>query len=229
MTVQSSDSTSAQADDKRERIMKYKRILDAAERIFADKGFFNARMADIARASDVAVGTIYLYFKGKDDLLIALFESHMERVNQSMAAASASASTPLARLEAMVKTHLELVRRYPDLAEILTVELRQSAKFMKQAANPRFGEYLELMVQVVASGQDSGVFSRAIPAPMVARMIFGIIDELALAWLLSQGESFDIERAPGWVCALVMNGLTQRDEVAEKTRATRPKRGRTKE
>lgn len=223
MAAQSSDSTRAPAGDKRDR------ILAAAERIFAESGFFSARMRDIAHAAGVADGTIYLYFKGKDDLLISLFETRMERINQSMAAAAASADTPEGKLEAMVKNHLEMVRAHPDLAELLTVELRQSAKFMKQEANPRFGEYLELMAQVVESGQNSGVFSRAVPAPMVARMIFGIIDELALAWLLGRGESFDIERAPGWVCALVMNGLTQRDAVAKTTRTRRPARGRAKE
>jgi len=116
MAVQSPDSTRLAPGDKRER------ILDAAERVFAESGFFHARISEIARAAGVADGTIYLYFKSKDDLLISLFDSRMERVNRAMARAAASADTPVGKLEAMVRTHLEMVREHPDLAEILTVE-----------------------------------------------------------------------------------------------------------
>lgn len=203
MTVHSSGSPrSTTGGGKRER------ILDAAERVFAESGFFSAKVSQIARAAGVADGTIYLYFKSKDDVLISLFESRMERVNQSMATAAASESTPKAKLAAMVRNHLEMVSEHPALAEILTIELRQSSKFMKEYSNPRFGEFLKLMAQVVEAGQESGVFSRRIPAPLVARMIFGILDELALAWLLGGREQFDIERAAEWVDELVMNGLT---------------------
>ena len=205
MKIHSSGTTRGSGGDKRER------ILDAAERVFAESGFFNARVSAIARSAGVADGTIYLYFKSKDDVLISLFESRMERVNQSMAAAAAAESTPGRKLAAMVRNHLEMVRNHPQLAEILTIELRQSSKFMKEYSNPRFGEFLKLMAQVIAEGQAAGEFASAIPAPMVARMVFGILDELALAWLLARGENFDIERGAEWVVTLVMNGLTARE------------------
>lgn len=194
---------------------KRKRILDAAERVFAQSGFFNARVAEIARAAGVADGTIYLYFKSKDELLISLFESRMEWVNSLMSAAIEAASTPTDRLLAIVRTHLRMVRDNPQVAEVLTIELRQSSKFMKEQPNPRFGEFLKLVAAVIADGQASGEFSPDIPAPHAARMIFGIIDELALAWLLGRGERFDIERAADWVGALVMNGLTYREPDRE--------------
>ena len=209
MKIHSAGSPRSSGGDKRER------ILDAAERVFAESGFFNTRVSAIARSAGVADGTIYLYFKSKDDVLISLFESRMERVNRSMAEAAAAGQTPRAKLTAMVRNHLQMVREHPQLAEILTIELRQSSKFMKQYANPRFGEFLKLMAQQVAEGQDSGEFAADIPAPMVARMIFGILDELALAWLLGRGENFDIERAADWVVRLVMNGLTRQDATSQ--------------
>src|SRR5512144_1875686 len=113
------------AGDKRER------ILAAAERVFARHGFFAAKVTDVAKEAGVADGTIYLYFKNKDDLLITLFESRMERVNGILAAAVAKHTRPLDRLLAFVKAYLGLVKEWPAAAEVLTVELRQSAKFMK--------------------------------------------------------------------------------------------------
>jgi TetR/AcrR family transcriptional regulator, fatty acid metabolism regulator protein len=204
MTVHSSGSTRGSGGDKRER------ILDAAERIFAQSGFFNARVSEIARSAGVADGTIYLYFKSKDDLLISLFESRMERVNAQLAAAAASARTPTEKLEAIIHTHLAMVCEHPQVAEVLTIELRQSSKFMKEHSSPRFGELLKLMASVIAEGQAGGELDADMPAPLAARMIFGIVDELALAWLLGRGDKFDMERAAGWVCALVLNGLKHR-------------------
>jgi TetR/AcrR family fatty acid metabolism transcriptional regulator len=210
---------------------KRERILDAAERVFARQGFYQSRVSEIARDAGVADGTIYLYFKSKDDLLISLFESRMERVNQRMATALANQVTPTDRLMALVRTHLGLVHDNPQLAEVLTIELRQSTKFMKEYANPRFGEFLKLVASVIAEGQESGEFALNVPAPHAARMIFGIIDELALAWLLGgRGENLDLTQAAEWVGMLVLQGLKPRAEAsypsAAPAKSPEPRRNR---
>jgi TetR/AcrR family transcriptional regulator, fatty acid metabolism regulator protein len=192
------------------RADKRERILDAAERVFAEHGFFNTRVAEIAKVAGVADGTIYLYFKSKDDLLISLFESRMERVIALLVDAMAAAPTAPGKVMAFVRTYLELVRDQPNVAEVLTIELRQSSKFMKEYANPRFADLLKLVAGAIADGQAAGELDASVPPQHAARMIFGIIDELALAWLLGRGEKFDIVRAADWVGALVMRGLERR-------------------
>lgn len=189
------------AGDKRER------ILDAAELIFAKHGFFAARVAEIAKEAGVADGTIYLYFKSKDDLLISLFESRMERVNNQLRDAVSAGETPTDKLRIFIHTQLKMVHSNPNVAEVLTVELRQSSKFMKEYANPRFGEFLRLLADIISEGQQSGEFTADVPPAIVARMIFGAVDELALAWLLGGGEKFDIVRAADWVGAIIITGL----------------------
>ena len=206
MTAHSSRVTKLSPGDKRER------ILDAAEQVFAKRGFFTARVSEIAKAAGVADGTIYLYFKSKDDLLISLFESRMERVTEEMRVAMAQHDTASAKLMAFVRAHLNMVQTNPAVAEVLTVELRQSSKFMKEYSNPQFAEFLKLLATVVADGQASGELDSTIPPPMAARMIFGIIDELALAWLLGGGEKFDIVRAVDWVGAMTLRGLHTRSD-----------------
>ena len=207
MTAHSAPASSrGSGGDKRER------ILEAAERIFARRGFFHARVSEIAKEAGVADGTIYLYFKSKDDLLISLFESRMERVTTSMNEAIAGAGpSARERLLAVLDTYVRLVVDNPALAEVLTVELRQSEKFMKEYQSRQFGEFLKLLAGLVAEGQEAGEFERALPAPVVARAIFGMLDELALAWLLGRGEKFDILRAAGHVGSLVLQGLQRRE------------------
>ena len=192
---------------------KRERILDAAERVFAAHGFFAARVSEIAKEAGVADGTIYLYFKSKDEVLISLFESRMERFNQLLADAIPTAASPTEKLLTLIRTYLTLVREQPMVAEVLTIELRQSSKFMKEASNPKFGDLLRTIAGLVAEGQAAGELGDGIPAPIAARMIFGILDELALAWLLQRGEKFDIVRAADWVGALVTRGLERRSNA----------------
>jgi TetR/AcrR family fatty acid metabolism transcriptional regulator len=223
MTVHSSperpDRTDRTAGDKRER------ILAAAERIFARHGFFAARVSEIAKEAGVADGTIYLYFKSKDDLLISLFESRMKQVNEELRQAIAG-RPPTEQLRAFIHTYLQLVSDEPAAAEVLTIELRQSSKFMKEYENPEFVDFLRMLGGIIADGQASGELDRAIPSHIAARMIFGILDELALAWVLAKQpvkstaisgpapgtrpKKFDIVRAADWVVALVTNGLDKR-------------------
>jgi TetR/AcrR family fatty acid metabolism transcriptional regulator len=208
------------ATERTDRSDKRDRILAAAERIFARHGFFAARVSEIAKEAGVADGTIYLYFKSKDDLLISLFELRMTQVNDTLRAAIADVA-PADQLRALIKAYLQLVHDEPNAAEVLTIELRQSSKFMKEYDNPQFVDFLRMLGGIIAAGQDRGELDDSIPAHVAARMIFGMLDELALAWVLARQPSistgtpgtrpkkFDIVRAADWVVALVSSGLTK--------------------
>jgi TetR/AcrR family fatty acid metabolism transcriptional regulator len=193
--------------------------------VFARCGFFAARVSEIAKEAGVADGTIYLYFKSKDDLLISLFENRMSQVNEKLRRAIAD-RPPAEQLRAFIHTYLQLVSEEPTAAEVLTIELRQSSKFMKEYDNPQFADFLRMLGGIIADGQARGELDTAIPSHIAARMIFGIVDELALAWVLAKQplraaaapagpvpgtrpKKFDIVRAADWVVAMVTGGLEQ--------------------
>jgi TetR/AcrR family transcriptional regulator, fatty acid metabolism regulator protein len=230
MTVHSATERSDR-NDKRER------ILLAAERIFARHGFFAARVSEIAKEAGVADGTIYLYFKSKDDLLISLFEQRMTQVNEALRKAIAGVA-PKEQLRAFIRAYLQLVHDEPGAAEVLTIELRQSSKFMKEYENPQFADFLRLLGGIIAAAQDKGELASSIPAHVAARMIFGVLDELALAWVLTKQpvggsapkmettpargsgarpKKFDIVRAADWVITLVTSGLSPRHDASRLT------------
>src|SRR3984885_2979760 len=131
-------SVAERGGDKRER------ILTAAERIFARHGFFAAKVSDVAKDAGVADGTIYLYFKSKDELLISLFVRRMQQLNQALRAEITSLP-PREQLRTFIKTYLQLVHDEPSAAEVLTIELRQSSKFMKEYDNPQFVDFLRML------------------------------------------------------------------------------------
>src|SRR2546428_1279158 len=81
-------------------------ILRAAIDVFAERGFFNAQVADVARAAGVAAGTVYLYFKSKDDLLVSIFDRSMRDGLAAGRAAVADLHDPRERLRRLARAHL---------------------------------------------------------------------------------------------------------------------------
>lgn len=191
---------------------KRRRILDAAVGVFAQHGFYNAKVAQIAREANVADGTIYLYFKNKEDILIQVFIDAMDVILRKQEEALAGLTAPIARLETFVRVHFESVARSRALAEVITVELRQSSKFMRNTDMKPFGRYLGIIARIVEDGVREGLFDTTINARMVARAIFGTIDELALEWAMG-GREDSLPEASRLVTHLFLSGLLRRPDV----------------
>lgn len=163
---------------------KRRRIIDAAVEVFAEKGFFGARVSEIATVAGVADGTIYLYFKSKDDILISLFEEKMAEILTRFVAMLAALDDPEQKMRSYIVEHLKLVAEQPKLMQVLTVELRQSARFMKEYSPQAFAKYLALVGGILEEGQKKGVFRKNLDPAVFRRALFGAIDEISLEWVL---------------------------------------------
>src|SRR6476469_6416518 len=158
--------------DKREAILR------AAIDVFAERGFFNAQVADVARAAGVAAGTVYLYFKGKDDLLVSIFERSMRDGLAHGRAAVTDLQDPRERLLRLARAHLARLGRDRNLAIVFQVELRQSTKFMERFSATLLRDYLGLIREAVADGQRAGTFRSDLKPTVAAKMLFGALDEM---------------------------------------------------
>src|SRR5262245_37471076 len=186
---------SVRGGEKTDRGDKRERIMSSAMRVFASKGFFGAKVSDIAEEAGVADGTIYLYFKSKDDLLISLFELQMEKVHATLEAALEGAKDGADKLRRFERAYFQLVKATTHAHECITVELRQSVKFMKEYSNPRFAEFLKLLAGAIDQGQKEGHLRADVPAPVAARALFGALDELALWWVSGRGaDKLDLKK-----------------------------------
>jgi TetR/AcrR family fatty acid metabolism transcriptional regulator len=154
--------------------------------VFARRGFFSAQVADVAREAGIAAGTVYLYFKSKDDLLVSIFERTMREAIDEGRAALASLDDPEARLRRIARLHLERLGRDRDTAVVLQVELRQSTKFMARFSAREVREYLGIIRDVIADGQARGLFRDAVRPTTAAKILFGALDEMATNWMLSR-------------------------------------------
>jgi TetR/AcrR family fatty acid metabolism transcriptional regulator len=164
---------------------KYEAILRAAIKVFAGSGFFNSKVADVAREAGVADGTVYLYFKNKDDILASIFNYYMDKALAAGRASLAEIDDPIEKLRRIVHVHLEGLGRDRNLAVVFQVELRSSTKFMEQFSATKVTEYLELIREVLEDGQRSGVFRAGLSTKIAAKVLFGALDEMATNWVLS--------------------------------------------
>ncbi|OGP80656.1 MAG: hypothetical protein A2Z13_04795 [Deltaproteobacteria bacterium RBG_16_64_85] len=189
-------------------VAKRERILRAAIRIFSQKGYFNSKISEIARLAGVADGTIYLYFKNKDDLLISLFEEKMGEVVAEIRVRVADEGDALSRLRIFIRNHMDLLTREAGLIEVIQVELRQSKKFMKEYVPVKFLEYLDVISGILEDGKREGVFRPDLNVTLARRAIFGALDEISLAYVLSRKRKYDPAAAADEIYRIFAGGLT---------------------
>jgi TetR/AcrR family fatty acid metabolism transcriptional regulator len=189
------------ASDKRDRILK------AAVKVFAKSGFHATRVSEVAKAAGVADGTIYLYFKSKEELLVSLFEDRVQRLLEFMKNELPKEPTAAARLRALVHMQLGLLEGERELAEVITVILRQSTRLMKEFAAPHFLAYLEAIAAIIADGQASGEFRTDVSPNIAARAIFGALDGITLTWALGRAEQGALGRAATQLGDVLLRGL----------------------
>ena len=181
-------------------------ILRAATKVFAQNGYFQSQVADVARVAGVAAGTVYLYFKSKDDLLVSIFERSMSEVIAEGRAAIEGVVDPVERLRRIAHLHLGRLGRDKHLAVVFQVELRQSVKFMERFSETFLQDYLKLIRQAIADGQQSGAFRKNLSATTATKIFFGALDEMATNWMLSR-RKYDLAAEADAVVDLFINGV----------------------
>jgi TetR/AcrR family fatty acid metabolism transcriptional regulator len=185
---------------------KRDRILRAAVDVFATHGYFNAKVAQIAKAAGVADGTIYLYFDGKEDLLVTIFREYTRNYLHSLEQHLANINRADERLRVAVRHHLETLGRDRALAVVSQVELRHTLKFLSLFSQQEVADYLNVIRKIVEQGQQEGTFRRNVHPQLVAKSVFGVLDEMVTSWILSE-KDYDLPAQSAQVADLILTGL----------------------
>ena len=182
-------------------------ILRAATRVFARNGYFNSKVSDIARAAEVADGTVYLYFKSKEEILHSIFDQNMAQAIAAGRKLIENLDDPRQKLRRIAKLHLERLGADRDLAVVFQVELRGSTKFMEEFSAAGFAEYLALLRRTFEEGQRAGVFRKELNATVAAKILFGALDEMATNWIISK-RNYKLEPMADVVMDVFLNGVS---------------------
>lgn len=179
-SVRNGTATKAGVADKREAILR------AAIKVFAEKGYFNSKVADIAAEAGIADGTVYLYFKSKDEILHSIFDRAMEEFIADGRRKIANISDPAEKLRKVARLHLERLGSDRAMAVVFQVELRGSTKFMQEFSAAGFGQYLDVIRETIVEGQAAGIFRADIKPVVCAKILYGALDEMVTNWILSK-------------------------------------------
>lgn len=185
---------------------KYKQIIDAAVIVIAENGYHQAQVSKIAKQAGVADGTIYLYFKNKEDILISLFREKMGLFIEKIDEEIAGKQTAAEKLLVMVESHFKILSSDHQLAIVTQLELRQSNKELRMKINDVLKGYLKLIDKIIQYGIETGEFKRDIEVRLVRQMIFGTIDEIVTTWVMNE-EKYDLVALAPTVKQLLINGF----------------------
>ena len=190
---------------------KHQRIIAAALKVFARKGFFNSKVSEIAQEAGVADGTIYLYFKNKDDILISVFETEMKAMINTMKKELSKCHDPLEKIKMFAFQHLNMITENQEWAEVAQVELRQSSKFMREYVKDNFVAYLDIFANIIREGQEKGVIKASINTGIAKRAFFGALDEMGRYWVLSRARRYTIEESAKQISDFFLNGVINKE------------------
>ena len=185
---------------------KYQRILEAAVSVFAEKGFFTSRISDIADRASVADGTVYLYFKNKEELLMTAINTAFDAFMRRARTERESLPDPADRLRRLAFLHLDALGSNRDLAVVFQMELRQSTRFLSEFSHHHMVEYLSLACTAISDGQSTGIFRPELPAKIAANCFFGALDEMVTSWVLN-AHDYRLANVADAVVDIFLNGM----------------------
>ncbi|KQL53352.1 TetR family transcriptional regulator [Heyndrickxia shackletonii] len=170
---------------------KYKQIIDAAVIVIAENGYHQAQVSKIAKQAGVADGTIYLYFKNKEDILISLFQEKMGSFIEKIRKGITGKETAAEKLLVMVESHFNILSEDHNMAVVTQLELRQSNKELRLKINDVLKGYFQLVDEILHFGMETGEFDPNLDIRVSRQMIFGTVDEIVTTWIMNE-EKFDL-------------------------------------
>jgi len=185
---------------------KYKQIVDAAVVIIAENGYHQAQVSKIAKQAGVADGTIYLYFKNKEDILISVFEEKMAVFVEKLEQILVRDIPAVDKLGLMIESHFSLLASDLHLAIVTQLELRQSNTEIRMKINGVLREYLLLLDKILVKGMEDGEFDEKMDIRLARQMVFGTMDETITTWVMNDHKYDLVELAPK-VHRLLMKGI----------------------
>ncbi|MGG4553314.1 TetR/AcrR family transcriptional regulator [Paenibacillus humicus] len=164
---------------------KFEMILDAAQKVIAENGFHGSQVSKIAKEAGVADGTIYLYFKKKEDILISLFEDRLGKLVDRFNSSIQETDTAEQALRKVCEIHFTELENNVDLAYVTQIELRQSSIELRKAIGLSVKPYIQLIEHIVQKGIHEKSFRPELDPKLTRHLIFGAMDEVVTSWLIS--------------------------------------------
>ncbi len=164
---------------------KYEQIIEAAVTVIAKHGYHQAQVAKIAKEAGVADGTIYLYFKSKEELLVSMFAEKMGQFIEKTRHHLMSEQAIEKKFFLFIHLYFNQLQEQPALAVVTQLELRQANRELRQRINSVLKGYLVLLDELIIEGMENNYFKRTIDMRLARQMVFGTLDEVVTNWVMN--------------------------------------------
>jgi TetR/AcrR family fatty acid metabolism transcriptional regulator len=191
---------------KRKNGDKYQRILDAAIKVFAEQGFHQSTVSQVAREAKVADGTIYLYFKNKDDILVQFYQFKTKQIFERFRQEVERADSAVEKLKRLIRCHLTEFQKDRNMAIVYQAETHQSRRIGSELLREMSKMYRDIISEVVELGQEEGSIRRDLYMGLVKRFVNGAVDEVINAWIHSGGK-YNLETMADPLVDLFIKGI----------------------
>lgn len=185
---------------------KYGLILDAAQKVIAESGFHGAQVSRIAKEAGVADGTIYLYFKNKEDILVSLFRERLGDLVNLFNESIGERDSAEEALRTVCKIHFTQLEMNVDLAYVTQIELRQSSLELRDAIGLTVKPYILLIENIIRKGIEEKAFRADVDPKLTRLLIFGAMDQVVTSWVIS-GRKYSLSAQVDKSVAFFLRGL----------------------
>ncbi len=185
---------------------KYRRILDAAGKVFSHRGFYQSTVSDIAHTAGVADGTIYLYFKNKDDILVQFFHFKMRQIFTGFREEVGRVDGAVDKLKRLIRYHLTAFQADRHMAIVYQAETRRYSRLVEDQIREMASLYFDLLAEIVEQGQQEGLIRKDLYLGLVKRFLLGAVEEVISTWLMSGGK-YDLVTMADPLADLILRGI----------------------
>ena len=185
---------------------KYHRILEAAIKVFAEQGFFQSTISQIAKEAQVADGTIYLYFKNKEDILVQFFSYKTKQVFERFRQGVDSQGSAIEKLRSLIRRHLEEFQQDRNMAVVYQSETHQTSRRAEPQIREMSKMYMDIVSEIVEQGQQEGSMRKELYLGLVRRFIIGAVDEVINTWLHAE-KDYDLTSMADPLVDLFVRGI----------------------
>ena len=187
-------------------------ILDAAVKVFADKGYYGARVSDIAQEAGIAYGLVYHYFKNKEDLLISIFRHRWGQFDRAVRKIMEEKDDPREMIHSIVTFLFRSYKNNPKMIEVMILDVAKSTRFFNGENIKQFTDIFTLISEIVLRGQEQGIFKKDLDAKLAAYCLYGSVERIMLRWILEDKKAItdqETRAATEMVTTIILSGLEQ--------------------
>jgi len=189
------------------KFAKRQAIIESAIEVFGKNHFRKASISEIARKAGVAEGTIYQYFKNKEDLFFSIPIEKTKEFCRDLDLHLQGITGAFNKIRKFIWYYLYFFQANPEYSRTLMLEMRVNKSFSKAKAFKSFKPFTNKILEIIEEGRKEGVVRQDVNVYLLRQLILGVLEHMVTRWLL-KGEKYDLVKCYEEVCALVFNGIS---------------------